>query len=467
MRRAWERSVALLAFVLVWLFAAPALAFHAGSMFSKAPGAGGGGGIFYTGSPRDKAWNCKACHTEAAEMIQIHLDADQGLFSSFSYEPSKVYTLTATLVGEHAGLGSSTANFNGMAVVVVDGSGNIAGSLSGQADEFVGGGTQPLVTAGQKVGETKWVFRWTAPASNIGKVKIHLAAVDGDAAGGTTGTLTDPWGDDVFVGALELGDGGAAMKWDLSLTVLLSLFGLVFATSCGEGATKENPCPRGICTGQMTTTGSGGASSSATNSSSTGTGCQEMWSCTPWMDRGDGMFVRKCVDLAKCGTTNNKPNEGPEALPDLDFDFYKCKVEPIFDRGCSMMGCHGKTVERDFRIFARGRKRNDQNVSQVPTCPIGPQQVNLDKDGTGTVMCVGWSPHTKEEWQQNYDNARAFMIGIPANQADQSDLLAQPTVGGKVHSGVHLFKVGDPDYQTIKDWLGGKKLGAPCDPSPN
>jgi hypothetical protein len=32
---------------------------------------------------------------------------------------------------------------------------------------------------------------------------------------------------------------------------------------------------------------------------------------------------------------------------------------------------------------------------------------------------------------------------------------------------VHLFKTADPDYQTIKSWLGGTKLGIACDPYPN
>src|SRR5207253_266175 len=108
--------------------------------------------------------------------------------------------------------------------------------------------------------------------------------------------------------------------------------------------------------------------------------------------------------------------------------------EPIFDRGCAMMGCHGTTQGRAFHVFARGRKRNAEVVAQVPTCPVGPQMVDLDKDGSGTVMCVGWSAHTQEEWQQNYDNSRSMMVGI--TDPEQCDLLAQPVVGGKAHTGV-------------------------------
>ncbi len=80
-------------------------------------------------------------------------------------------------------------------------------------------------------------------------------------------------------------------------------------------------------------------------------------------------------------------------------------------------------------------------------------------------MCVGWSPHTPTEWQQNYDNARSFMVGI--QNPEDSELLAQPVIGGKAHAGVHLFAKSDTDYQTILKWLNGTKLGSACDPTPN
>ncbi len=152
-------------------------------------------------------------------------------------------------------------------------------------------------------------------------------------------------------------------------------------------------------------------------------------------------------------------------LPALDMEYYKCKVEPIVDRGCSMLGCHGAETGRAYKVYARGRLRRKETVSQVPTCPIGPQQVDLADEGTGTVMCVGWSPHTPMEWQENFDNARSFMLGL--SDPEESELLQQPVVGGKPHAGVHLFQKSDADYQTIKAWLGGATLGGTCDPGAN
>lgn len=193
--------------------------------------------------------------------------------------------------------------------------------------------------------------------------------------------------------------------------------------------------------------------------------CQEAWTCTAWQKGNDGKYTRTCTDSSACGTTAQKPTEGPIALPDLDVDYFKCKVQPIFAHGCGMMGCHGTDVGRPFKVYARGRWRRNETVPQVSSCPIGPQMVNLQKEGSGTVMCVGWSALTQGEWQENYDNARGFAVGLAS--ADDSELLSQPVFGGKAHAGVHLFKKTDPDYQTIRDWLAGSKLGMACNTNGN
>ena len=189
------------------------------------------------------------------------------------------------------------------------------------------------------------------------------------------------------------------------------------------------------------------------------------WTCTPWVEGSDGLFTRSCSDDNMCGTNANKPPEGPLALPPLDKNFYMCNVEPIFDRLCSMMGCHGTEQGRLFKIYARGRLRNKQTVQQVSSCPVGPQRLDLQDKGSGTVMCLGWSPHTAEEWELNFNNARSFMIGL--SSAADSELLRQPEIGGGfAHAGVHTWSPGDADYQLIHDWLNGATLGS-CDPNPN
>jgi hypothetical protein len=148
---------------------------------------------------------------------------------------------------------------------------------------------------------------------------------------------------------------------------------------------------------------------------------------------------------------------GPPA--DLDMNFYKCNVEPIFDRGCAMMGCHGTESGRPLRLYARGRLRNTAEMVDNQSC--------LQKTApfaSGTIMCTGWHPHSATEWQRNFDSARQFMT--KGMQPDQSQLLTQATKGGLPHAGVHLFAKDDASYTMIKRWLSGEKLAA-CDPNPN
>jgi hypothetical protein len=248
----------------------------------------------------------------------------------------------------------------------------------------------------------------------------------------------------------------------------------VLLAACGNGATKNDPCPQGICIADNT----GGDGGAAGDGGTTGSdACTPLWTCGSWAQTPTpGQFTRICYDINRCGTTAGKPSEGPVGLPNLDFDFYKCKVEPIFDRDCAFLGCHGTEVERLFKLYARGRLRHSEMVLGAPTCPNpstlrdlskAPSDVNgMDQaGGTGTVMCLGWSKHTDAEWQSNYDNARSFMVGL--TNPDDSELLSQPVYGGQPHTGVHLFAKTDQDYQTIAQWLGGAKLGTACDTQAN
>jgi hypothetical protein len=227
MRRARKRSVTLAAIaVLLALFgwAPAARAFHAGNVFDKPAGAGGGGGLFYTGAAKEHGWDCTACHTDSEGKIKLSITSDPpDLLRSFRYEPGKTYAIDATLVGEHLGAGPS--NFNAIAVAFLDPSGAPAGEISGYAaDELYNGGPSTIVSAGQHPGVSKWSFKWTAPTT--GQVKLHMAAVDGNGANGEGGgTLTDPFGDDVFVGSLAF-DGPTTSRRSRAFDPSLALFGV-------------------------------------------------------------------------------------------------------------------------------------------------------------------------------------------------------------------------------------------------
>jgi hypothetical protein len=235
----------------------------------------------------------------------------------------------------------------------------------------------------------------------------------------------------------------------------VALLAITLAAGCFDPRTPAE-CPDRVC----------GQDPGDDDETDGGPACAESWECTTWeAPLGSDQATRTCVDRNDTGTTACKPSEGPVTLPALDLDYYKCRVSPIIQRGCAMMGCHGTETGRPFRTYARGRLRNDQIVNRTGTCIPQTGQVNLQEAGTGTVMCEGWLPHTAEEWKKNFDSARSFMLGV-TDPAD-SDLLLQPVVGGKPHIEIKLFRDTDADYATIRDWLGGATLGQACNTGVN
>jgi hypothetical protein len=302
--------------------------------------------------------------------------------------------------------------------------------------------------------------------------------VDGDGAGVAETPTTDPNRDDVAIVALRLcevspgcadrptrppessaamgcaagGGGGAGMI----LIVIALVVGiprrrsrvapavaLLALTGCFDPTTPAE-CEDRIC----------GRDAAPRIDAST---CRENWVCSSWeAPLGSDQATRTCVDQNAVGTTECKPAEGPVALPALDLNYYKCRVSPIIQRGCSMMNCHGTDTGRPYRTYARGRLRNDQIVNRTGTCIPQTGQVNLQEAGSGTVMCEGWLPHTAEEWKKNFDSARSFMLDVA--QPEDSLMLREPTIGGLPHVEVKLFGPTDPDYQTLQSWLGGATL---------
>jgi hypothetical protein len=172
--------------------------------------------------------------------------------------------------------------------------------------------------------------------------------------------------------------------------------------------------------------------------------------------------MRTCTDLNACGTTNDKPSE-TATLPALDFNFYKSNVEPIMNRKCSMLGCHGTESGRALRLYSRGRLRlaNENYIEGRGDCLRAVDATTPSEQCIGSIHCVcGWSSHTSAEWQRNFDSARGFGLDtqgnpIPPERVDESDLIAQAIVGGKAHAGIHLFRSGDADHDTLRQWLSG------------
>jgi hypothetical protein len=501
----------LAALLLVLALVGEAHAFHGATKYDESANLGGGSAIYFTGAPRWRGWDCAICHVDSDGAIGLELVSDPPeLLSQGRYTPGTTYRVDVRMTGEHLG-GAALANRNTFVLEIAGRDGTAYGGYSQFEDAELGtyaGGT--VIAAEGLEGRDAWTFHWTAPAAGAGRLAIYVGAVDADGAGDSLIPRTDPLRDDVAmmatiaceVGApecdLDLSDdapwevdehagdprdqsrsygcaiaaggrdaGGVgllAVALAIALAVVLGRRRAVFAGAllalgvtggCDHNVTVPAECRERIC---------GDASAGLPPIDAGDPSCLEDWTCTPWEAQpGTDQATRTCTDQNMIGTTECKPSEGPVALPALDMSYFKCDVEPILDRGCSMMGCHGTDTGRYLRVYSRGRLRNSEIVDRVGSC-LATGTVDLQEAGSGTVMCEGWLPHTATEWQKNFDSARSFMLGVSA--PEQSELLLQPVVGGRPHVGVHLFTESDPDYQTLRAWLGGATRPT-CDPLPN
>jgi hypothetical protein len=197
-----------------------------------------------------------------------------------------------------------------------------------------------------------------------------------------------------------------------------------------------------------------------------GSGCVESWVCDPWTTSGGGdAATRVCTDTHACGTTAMRPAL-TATLPALDFDFYECNVEPILDRGCAQLGCHGAETGRALRVYARGRHRVIGETFVEPGC-LSAGSMHPSEACEGSVECRCWTlPHTATEWRRNYDAARGLALdasGALRSDMTTSELLTQPLIGGGLpHASIKFWRAGDPDYQTLLAWLEGTALGRTC-----
>ena len=209
-------AAALVALATLAAAPAPARAFHNGSTFDRAPGAGGGGGLFYTGSPRERGWDCTACHVAPRGRLRVDVSSQPPeLIAEGRYLPGTAYAIQIAMRDpqDQLGLASTRANYNGIAVTVLDGGGAPAGSIGGfDSSRYYARGAAILASDSPVSNETAWAFTWTAPAAAPEPITLHLGVVDGNGAGaGGASTLTDPLGDDVAVLAFTASAPGAAL----------------------------------------------------------------------------------------------------------------------------------------------------------------------------------------------------------------------------------------------------------------
>ena len=180
-------------------------------LFPDDASVGGGGGLYYNGSPRHKSYTCAACHIGAPGHATLEVTSEPPqLMAEGHYEPEQVYLITVRLAGETRGF-DSVVNYNTFSVEVLDASDQPTGSYQ----NFATGGmvaTLPLdalfARARDDIAATEWSFEWVAPSPNAGSVEFYFAGVDGDGAESADSIATDPLGDDVVVVRLAAHEAG-------------------------------------------------------------------------------------------------------------------------------------------------------------------------------------------------------------------------------------------------------------------
>ena len=297
-----------------------------------------------------------------------------------------------------------------------------------------------------------------------GTCQACTSALKGAGADGACGPIiagTDPGNECAASSPSTCGtngfcDGAGACQDFVATTVCAP------ASCIGSTLTAQGICNGGgTCVAGMTTS-CGAPGCNAGGTACNMVACTESWLCTPW-DTGvqpagqSNAATRTCTDINSCGTTINKPVT-TASLPTLNVNYFECKVEPVLDKKCGMLGCHGTESGRALRVYAKARLRHTGEVLINTAVCAG----SASSDACiGSNSCPCNAPHTPTEWQRNYDAARGFAIdamgNVLANEA-QSDLIQQPVVGGKSHAGIHLFQPSDPEQATILSWLNGATL---------
>jgi hypothetical protein len=142
--------------------------------------------------------------------------------------------------------------------------------------------------------------------------------------------------------------------------------------------------------------------------------------------------------LALSGCQSRLTDDAPLSK-ELDEAYFRCNVQPILSKNCSMLACHG-TPDRYFRLYARNRLRYGIAGEAQRNAFLNPL-----------------------ERQLNYNAARAY---IDLNVVDNSLLLKKPLeqdAGGYYHGATKLgtsnvfAHIDDSEYKILVKWASGEK----------
>lgn len=221
-----------------------ALAYSDGSTFARDPSVdttGGGGGIYFTGSPRQHGLDCAVCHVGGPTDIEVEISAllrgePEDLFG-LGYEPGGLYEIQVAFAedrlapeGGCEGAEDEPCDINAFAIELLDGQAEPAGIVCPEEPTGDGCGgcrnhrTQGTLTDAEcsvivadafdgvtfkwRNGVTSYSFFWRAPTDAVGPVTVYVSGVDGRGKESEDGEITTYRNDGVVTAQRTIGDVG-------------------------------------------------------------------------------------------------------------------------------------------------------------------------------------------------------------------------------------------------------------------
>ena len=218
-----------------------ALAYSDGTVFSKDPSAetsGGGGGLYFTGSPRQHGLDCAVCHvggpTDITLELSALLDGTPARLFEDGYTPGALYEIQVAFTedrlapaGGCEGHDDEPCDVNAFAFELLDAAAHPVGTLCATAPVSTGcdGCVSPrahgTLTADEcsviltdsfdgvsfswRNGVTAYSFFWRAPDEDAGPVTAYVSGVDGRGQESEDGEVTSYANDGVVRASVVLG----------------------------------------------------------------------------------------------------------------------------------------------------------------------------------------------------------------------------------------------------------------------
>jgi hypothetical protein len=155
-----------------------------------------------------------------------------------------------------------------------------------------------------------------------------------------------------------------------------------------------------------------------------------------------------CALALGCASTPDDGSSPSVAVVGLDRASYEAMVQPVVERRCGSLDCHGK-LARGLRVYGENSLRLPNDAGLV----VGGGKTTPAEAQATYASIVGLEP----------EKTSAFAAKSPRTSDDAYELtlLSKPLERERHRGGISLRK-GEPAEQCIRSWLLGAVDAAAC-----